>query len=93
VPSELKPKPIAAVKSDKHVLQHLSTFGDSDTAEIMSTAEICSPNAARQAVYRLAEEDLAHRKNDCGKGKVAIYRLTERGKEVVESKLYCCLSP
>ena len=85
--SELKPKPIAVVKSEKHVLQHLEAYGDSDTTEIMTTAEICSGNAARQAVYRLVDEGLVHRKNDGGKGKVAIYGLTERGEEVVESKL------
>jgi len=86
-PSEPKPKPIAVVKSDKHVLQHLSTQGASDTKDIMTTAQICSPQAARQAVYRLVDEDLIHRKNDGGRGTSAIYGLTERGRQVVESKL------
>jgi predicted transcriptional regulator len=85
--SELQPKPIAIVKSDKHVLKHLDAYGDADTKEIMTTAEICTPDAARQAVYRLVDEGFIHRTNDGGRGKMAIYGLTERGKQVVVSKL------
>jgi len=51
------------------------------------------PDASRNTVCRLADESLLQRKYDGGKGKLAIYGRTERGKEVAESKSYCCLSP
>ena len=86
-PSDPKPKPIAVVKSEQHVLQHLNEHGESDTTTITSTSDTCTSNAIRQAVYRLKKEELVQRTNTGGQGTVAIFGLTDKGEEIIENRL------
>ena len=79
--SEPRKQEKAIVKSDKHVLLHLSEHGDSSRADICASADICSSNAARQAIYRLNDRNLVCRANT---GKIAIYTLTKEGKDALE---------
>lgn len=61
-------------KSDQHVLDYLAEHGASPIPDIMNAAATCSPQAARQAVYHLADAGEIRRTNPGAK--VAIYELS-----------------
>jgi RecA-family ATPase len=69
--------------SQQYVLRYLEEHGPSPMPEIMSHADVCSGNAARQAVYSLAEKGLIYRTNPgvSGKGVQAIYTLAGDGED------------
>jgi RecA-family ATPase len=70
-------------RSEKFVMGFLKENPASPIPEIMGAADICSAEAARRAVYKLAESGLVYRTNpkDRGRGVAAIYDLTNEGKE------------
>jgi hypothetical protein len=70
-------KPRLQPSSQQYVINYLSRKGASSVSEIMDRADICSPEAARRAIYSLANEDVIRRINAGGKGKAAIYSLVE----------------
>ena len=70
-------KPRSQPPSQQYVINYLSRKGASSVSEIMDHADTCSPEAARRAVYSLANEDVIRRINAGGQGKAAIYSLVE----------------
>jgi hypothetical protein len=70
--------------SDMYVLEFLRRHGESSIDDICESADVCSPGAAKQAIYRLARENLIHRINvsGTGRGHAAEYDLTN--KETIE---------
>lgn len=73
-------------KSQRYVIDYLTEHGATGLPEIIGAADTCSPSAARQAVYALADKGLIYRTNpdQTGRGSVAIYDLTP-DKESLES--------
>ncbi len=68
----------------RHVLEYLEKSGEpASVKELMEHAEICSPDQARNAVYKLADEGLIRRTNAGGKNNEAIYDLVNRPVENV----------
>jgi predicted transcriptional regulator len=65
-------------KSQRYVLRFLQENGPSDMNSIRENADICSPNAARQAVYSLADMGLVTRINEGGRGHPAKYSLVSK---------------
>jgi hypothetical protein len=65
-------------KSEEYVIGYLTEHGANPIPAIMASADICSPEAARKAVYNLAELKIIHRTNpgETGRGVAAIYDLT-----------------
>ena len=70
-------KPRTQPKSQQYVIKYLSLNGASSVSELINHADICSPEAARRAIYSLANEDVIRRINSGGQGKEAIYSLVE----------------
>ena len=73
-------------RSQQYVLRYLEEHGQSSLPEIMSHADVCSGNAARQAIYALAETGLIYRTNPGvnQRGVKAIYALTRDGVEDID---------
>jgi hypothetical protein len=59
--------------SQQYVLRFLARRGEASVTEIKNNADSCSANAAREAVYTLADEGRVERTNPGDKGE-AIYR-------------------
>ena len=76
-PADGSEKPRTQSKSQEYVINLLTKKGASSVSEIMDHADICSPEAARRAVYALASEKVIKRVNSGGQGKAAIYSLVE----------------
>jgi len=74
-------------RSQKYVIGYLKQHGASSLSEISGAADVCSPSAAKQAVYKLVELGMAYRTNpeERGRGVEAVYDLTKEGKEEGES--------
>ena len=70
-------KPLSKPQSQQYVIKYLSQNGASSVNDIMDHADICSPEAARRAVYALAKENVIKRVNAGGKGTAATYSLVE----------------
>jgi hypothetical protein len=70
-------KPLTQPPSKQYVIKYLTRKGASSVSEIMDHADICSPEAARKAIYSLAKENVIKRINSGGQGKEAIYSLEE----------------
>ena len=83
--SDPKRKTIAVVKSQKYVLSYLNREGTSLKSTICNSADICSENAARQAIYKLVDEGMVYRTNAGTTGTAAMYSLTEEGKKEADS--------
>ena len=67
----------APSKSQDYVIRFLMEHGASSIPVIMAGADTCSPEAARKAVYKLADLKKIHRTNpgETGQGTAAIYDL------------------
>ena len=63
--------------SQEYVIKYLTKKGTSSVNEIMDHADMCSPEAARKAIYALASENIVKRVNIGGKGQTAIYSIME----------------
>jgi hypothetical protein len=70
-------KPRENSPSQQYVIEYLTLNGASSVNEIMDHADICSPEAARRAIYSLAKDDVINRINSGGQGKSAIYSLAD----------------
>jgi hypothetical protein len=73
--------------SKRYVLHFLATKGASLVEDIKSHADRCSPDAARKAVYALADEGYANRVDEGGPGEKATYDITEKGLEAAKAIL------
>jgi hypothetical protein len=62
--------------SDIYVLEFLGKNGPAPIKTTTENADVCSPETARRAVYRLAERGLIHRLDTGGSGKEATYART-----------------
>jgi hypothetical protein len=60
--------------SQAYVMSYLAKHKEASVKEIMDHADSCSPNAARQAIYKLAKKECVERANEGGSGTEAIYR-------------------
>lgn len=96
-PLRKEKKPAA---SQLYVLRYLREHGESMITSIMQAADVCSPSAARQAIYRLTAAGAVRRVNaDAGgQGTAAIYALVDTEKEadtglILESVESTCLPP
>jgi hypothetical protein len=87
--AEKKDKPIFLTKSKTFVLAYLLANGESCIDDVMAAADVCSAQAARQALYSLSsgKEPYTRRTNpgtDGGRGIKANYDLTLAGKKRAE---------
>ncbi len=75
-------------EAEEYVLDYLSEHGEIKLRDITDHAETCSREVARQAVYSLVKMDLVHRTNreGSGRGKTALYALTESGEERMQGE-------
>lgn len=74
-------------KADRFVLRWLTEHGASTTPDLMGHADSCSGEAARLAVYRLADRGLVRRVDGGKPGTTATYDLTDAGKEAASANL------
>src|SRR5512135_1595690 len=83
MPSQGKEKAKTLCKSQEYVIRFLSEHGASPLPEIMASADACSEEAARKAVYNLAGQAMIYRTNPGkgGTGTEAIYDLVKREDE------------
>lgn len=65
-------------KAERYVLRYLEEHGESLIEDIKAHADACSENAARQAVYSLADKRKIERKNTGGQGAKAIFGLIDQ---------------
>ena len=68
----------------QYVLGYLAKSGRSKVSEIKNHADICAPNSARNAVYKLTEWGLAVRTDNGGRGVDAEFELTGKGLEAAK---------
>ncbi|MGI6249896.1 MAG: AAA family ATPase [Anaerolineaceae bacterium] len=68
-------------KSERYVIRFLSARSEATVSDIMSHADTCTEQAARQAIYALTEKGYVERTNEGAQGSTAIYGLTKKGKE------------
>ncbi len=82
-------------KSQNFVLQFLWEKGVSETTAIMAAADVCSGNAARQAVYNLVSLGFVERTDSGASTQKASYGLTQKGKLVLDKfgTGLSCLNP
>ena len=85
-PSEGQRTPVKLGKSQKYVVRCLEENGASTLPDIIGSADVCSSNSARQAVYALVEMGKVYRTNpdEKGRGAVAIYDLTKDDNDTIE---------
>jgi hypothetical protein len=67
-------------KSDRYVLNFLSENSTATMEQIKDSADLCTPNAARQAVFRLVEMGRVYRTNPGGQGVAATYALKQENE-------------
>lgn len=67
-----KPSP-----SENYVLRYLAEHGPAAVSDIASRADTCSVEAARRAIYSLAQRDLIRRTDDGRQGQAAVYALSQ----------------
>jgi hypothetical protein len=68
-------------KAERYVLRFLEEHGDSDVSSIEAAPDSCTPRAARNAVYSLADKGLIKRIDGGRQGTKAMYDLTEEGRK------------
>ncbi|MGD8457759.1 MAG: AAA family ATPase [Anaerolineales bacterium] len=68
-------RPLSAAA--QHVLDYLGEQGPSPTAKITSSAQSCTPEQARSAIYQLKKMGIIERVDDGGVGMAATYGLIE----------------
>ncbi len=71
-------------KSQAYVIRHLIENGPSLISEITDHADTCTDEAARRAVYNLANLKMVERIDEGGPGEKATYNLTDNGKKYAE---------
>lgn len=81
IPSTTTPTLGIFSKGQRYVLRYLLANGESSMKDIMDKADSCNTTAAKNGVYELAEKGLVKRVNDGGRGVMAIYDLTDKGKK------------
>lgn len=67
-------------KSERFVIRFLRERTCATIDEIKAGADACSPEAARRAVYSLADKSIVARSDSGGQGTAATYSLTEKGR-------------
>lgn len=67
-------------KSERYVIRFLKERDGATIDQIKDAADACSPEAARRAVYSLADKLLVTRADSGGPGAAATYCLTEKGQ-------------
>ena len=65
----------------RFVMRYLAANTNGTMDAIQGSADGCSENAARKSVYFLVNDGIIERVNPGGKGSLAIYALTEKGKK------------
>jgi hypothetical protein len=60
---------------EEYVIRYLTANRDADLDDITGNADTCSPEAARKAVYRLAQAGKVYRTNTGGQGVKACYAI------------------
>lgn len=78
--SDTKAKPPQFSKSERYVLRYLEDNATAEMSAIMAAADVCSDQAARQAVYSLTDKGYVRRVDAGGPGTKGTYGLTEKGK-------------
>jgi len=75
--AEAREKAKVLSKSQEYVMRYLNEYGASPLPKIIAGADTCSPEAARKAVYNLADLRKIYRTNpgETGQGVTAIYDL------------------
>ena len=69
-------------KSEAFVIRYLQERPSAAIDDIMGNADTCTPEAARRAVYTLANRGVVARIDGGGRGSQAVYQLTEGGKKL-----------
>lgn len=69
-------------KSENYVVRFLKDQLSAAIDDIMGNADSCSPEAAKRAVYALADRGIVGRIDGGGRGQKAVYALTEKGCEL-----------
>jgi len=65
--------------AQRAIIDYLSKNGPSFTKDILANANGATPTAIKQAINKMVENGYIHRVNEGGKGKKAMYDLTEKG--------------
>lgn len=78
------PVQVKISKPKRHVIEYLGAHGISKTSAITAAPAICTDNSARQAIFKLAQEQLVRRTDAGGPGIEAEYELTDSGQELYE---------
>ncbi len=83
-PADTQEKTKALSKSQEYVIRYLTERGESPLPAIVGGADTCSPEAARKAVYNLADLRKIYRTNpgETGQGVTAIYDLVKADESV-----------
>lgn len=76
-PTELVDLPARVVPGDEYVMRYLREHPNASLDDLTDNADICSPEAARKAVYRLARVGKIRRTNSGGRGVRACYAVKE----------------
>lgn len=74
-------------KSTRFVLRYLANHPNAPIDEIMSAANVCTPETARRTVYSLVDSGHAERTNKGsagGRGHKAQFDLTDKGRETIK---------
>ena len=83
--SEFEKTTAEYTKGARYVMRYLTTSTTGTMGDIQGAADSCSEEAARKAVYYLANIGLVERTNPGGRGAVALFALTEKGKQAAEN--------
>ena len=84
VSDDLLPEHKTFNKPQGYVLRYLLAHGPSELSTIQERADVCTSGSAKNAVYNLTGLGLCRRADDGGKGKAAIYELTDEGTDAAE---------
>ena len=83
--SEFEKTTAEYTKGARYVMRYLTTSPAGTMADIQGAADSCSEEAARKAVYYLVNIGLVERTNPGGRGAMALFALTEKGREAAEN--------
>ena len=83
--SEFEKTAAEYTKGARYVMRYLTTSTTGTMADIQGAADSCSEEAARKAVYYLVNIGLVERTNPGGRGAMALFALTEKGKQAAEN--------
>lgn len=83
--SEFEKTAAEYTKGARYVMRYLTTNPAGTMGDIQGAADRCSEEAARKAVYYLVNIGLVERTNPGGRGAMALFALTEKGREAAEN--------